>query len=151
MQLIQELADRRMEGILISPLNQGKEFEQQLLSLGIPVVCLGNYVADSISTVLIDEYRAARDAIQFIMSKAYQRVIFVCPPLSLEKSQNIYSHLQRRAGIRDEMLRYPDIELREVSGEDYLSKVQKLLGKKKDRTAVLCSGDIYALRIMRAL
>lgn len=150
-QRIQDLADRRMEGILISPLNQGVEFEQFLLSLGIPVVCIGNYVSDAISTVLIDEYQAARDAIRFITQKPYERIVFVCPPLQLNQEQNIFSHLRRSDGIRDEMLIHPDIELCTISGNDYLEQVNELMTKGMPRTAVLCSGDIYALRIMRAL
>ena len=40
--LIQGLAERQMEGILINPINKGKEFEDFLLSLHVPVVSDGN-------------------------------------------------------------------------------------------------------------
>ena len=60
MQHIRDFTDRRMEGILLSPISKGPEFEQFLLSLGTPVVCIGNYVSEQISTVMIDEELAAR-------------------------------------------------------------------------------------------
>ncbi len=40
--MIQGLAERQMDGILLSPINKGKEFGEFLLSLNIPIVCLGN-------------------------------------------------------------------------------------------------------------
>ena len=49
--LIQGLAERQMEGILISPINKGESFEQFLLSLHVPVVCIGNQVSGKITTV----------------------------------------------------------------------------------------------------
>lgn len=55
MQRIRDFTDRRMEGILLSPISKGPEFERFVLSLGIPVVCIGNHVSEKISTVMIDE------------------------------------------------------------------------------------------------
>lgn len=149
MQRLQELADRRMEGILITPVNQGKKFEEFLLSLDIPIVCIGNYVSDAFSTVLIDEYRAAMDAVQYILQHGYQNIIFVCPPLAFSKEQNVYSHLQRAKGVRDAMKKHRGASFETVEGADYIDKVEKLLDASQTKTAILCSGDIYALEVMR--
>ena len=146
---IQELADRRMEGILLSPVSKGPEFEQFLVSLNIPIVCIGNHVSDRFSTVMVDEAQAARDAVRLIISKGYHRIIFVCPPLAVQNERNVFSHIQRAAGFNAELDLHPDVERIIISGEDYFSQLSPVLKTLEKRTAILCSGDIYALNIMR--
>ena len=146
---IQELADRCMEGILLSAVNKGPEFEQFLVSLNIPVVCIGNYVSDRFSTVMVDESQAARDAVQLIISKGYQRIVFVCPPLAVQDERNVYSHIQRAAGFNAELDLHPHVKRMIISGENYFEQLSPVLETLEQRTAILCSGDIYALNIMR--
>lgn len=149
MKLIQGLADRQMEGILLSPLNQGKEFEEFLLSLHIPVICIGNYVSDAITTVQVNEKAATIDAVDLIVSKRYDQVIFVCPPLENKKNLNIYVHEQRLLGFQEAVQKY-SIQNQVIGKEDYLSEIDKIIRKKgREKTAFLCSGDSYALNVMR--
>lgn len=147
--LIQGLAERQMDGILISPINKGKEFEEFLLSLNIPVVCLGNQVSDNITTVQVNEMDAAVDAVELIVSKGYRNIIFICPPLAVKKEQNIYVHEQRVLGFGSALAKYPDITSFVVGEKEFLPAVKKILDGKKEKTAFLCSGDSYALNIMR--
>lgn len=148
--LIQGLADRQVEGILISPLNKGKEFESFLLSLRIPVVCIGNHISDAFTTVQVNEKSATIDAVNIIKSKGYERVVFVCPPLSLGKKQNIYSHEQRYIGFQTAIQEYPEMVTEVIGHSDYLPEVKRILNDNTQRkTAFLCSGDGYALDIMR--
>lgn len=147
--LIQGLADRQMEGILISPLNKGKEFEEFLLSLHIPVICIGNYVSDAITTVQVNEKSATIDAVDLIASKRYEQIIFICPPLNNKKNLNIYVHEQRLLGFREAVQKH-SIQNQVIEKEDYLAEIDKIIRKKgKKKTAFLCSGDIYALNVMR--
>lgn len=147
--LIQGLAERQMDGILISPINKGKEFEEFLLSLNIPVVCIGNQVSDNITTVQVNEMIAAVDAVELIVSKGYKNIIFICPPLSVKKEQNIYVHEQRLLGFRSALVNYPKLKSSIVGENDFLPAVQRIIDGKRERTALLCSGDSYALNIMR--
>lgn len=146
---IREFADRRMEGILISPYSKGTQFEDFLLSLGIPVVCIGNAVGDRISTVMIDEAKAAEDAVNLILSKGYERILFICPPLCYQDEQNVYTHLKRAAGFERMKALHPERQWEIISGNDYLAQLAPALQARKARTAILCSGDLYALHIMR--
>lgn len=149
-ELIQGLADRQMEGILISPLNKGQAFEDFLLSLNIPVICIGNHVSDAITTVQINEKAAASDAVELILSKGYQRVVFVCPPLENEKNINIYVHEQRLAGFKEAAAKHSGVHFEIIDKQDYITKIDKILKKnKEDKIAFLCSGDVYALNVMR--
>lgn len=148
--LIQGLADRQMEGILISPINKGADFEEFLLSLHIPIVCIGNQVSDTITTVQINEMAAAMESVDLIISKGYERVIFICPPLAVKEEQNIYVHEQRLLGFQAAAAKYPGMIWDVIGVKEYLIEVQRILEDNQGvKTAFLCSGDSYALNVMR--
>ncbi|MFH1513747.1 MAG: substrate-binding domain-containing protein, partial [Bacillota bacterium] len=44
---------------------------------------------------------------------------------------------------------HPERQWETISGNDYLQQLAHALQSRKVRTALLCSGDIYALHIMR--
>lgn len=148
-QHIQEFVDRRMDGILLSPVNFGSHFSAFLSSLNTPVVCIGNYVSDLFTTIMVDEAQATKDAVQLMLSKGYRKIIFICPPLALQDKRNVYSHVQRASGFQEEMSRHPEIESSIITGEDYIDQLNPVLSSLNTKTALLCSGDIYALNIMR--
>jgi LacI family transcriptional regulator len=135
---------------LINPINKGESFEQFLLSLHVPVVCIGNQVSGKITTVQVNEMVATMDAVKHIVSKDYEKIVFVCPPLEMKETQNTYTHEQRELGFRAAMGMYPDVEMNVIGRENFLQDVQSVckdgLNKK---TAFLCSGDSYALMIMQ--
>ena len=136
--LIQGLAERQMEGILINPINKGKEFEDFLLSLHVPVVCIGN------------EMVATMDAVKHIVSKGYEKILFICPPLEMKEVKNTYTHEQRELGFRNAMGMYPDVNMHVIGKNEFLQEVQTVCKNNLDkRTAFLCSGDSYALMIMQ--
>lgn len=148
--LIQGLADRQMEGLLISPINKGKEFEDFLLSLHIPVVCIGNHVSDLITTVGVNEEKAAMDAVELIVCKGYHSIYFICPPLSVRDKQNVYSHEQRLEGFKQAGEKHKDLYFGVIESPDYTREVTEILANNKsERIAFLCSGDAYALNIMK--
>lgn len=148
--LIQGLADRQTEGLLISPINKGADFEAFLGSLHIPVVCIGNRVSDAITTVQVNEMQATIDAVELIASKQYQRIVFICPPLAIGSEQNIYVHEQRLCGFQTAVRAHEGIQTDVIGDADYLTKVDEILRDSPDeKTAFLCSGDAYALDVMR--
>ena len=148
--LIQGLAERQMEGILINPINKGKEFEEFLLSLHIPIVCIGNQVSGKITTVQVNEMAAAMDAVELIVSKGYKKIVFVCPPLEMEETQNIYVHKQREKGFKAAMAIHPELKMKMIGKTEFLPEVERICARGlHEKTAFLCSGDSYALSIMQ--
>jgi LacI family transcriptional regulator len=149
--LIGNLVDRRVDGLILCPVNKGEEFRAFLKSLPAPSVVIGNYIAPDIPFAGIDERAAAIDAVELIASKGYERIVFVCPPLANASKENIYSHEQRLAGFYEAIGRHA-IASREVLGaDDYLDRLSPILGASDARTAFFCSGDIYALGAVRRL
>ena len=121
-----------------------------LLSLHIPIVCIGNHVSDSITTVQVNEMKAAIDAVDLIASKGYRKIVFICPPLAVQKQQNIYAHEQRLLGFGAAVQKYSHITSQIIGDQEYLRKIETILHENPEKkTAFLCSGDSYALNIMR--
>lgn len=148
--LIQGLAERQMEGILINPINKGKEFEEFLLSMHVPVVCIGNQVSEKITTVQVNEMAATMDAVKHIVAKGYEKIVFICPPIEMKEEKNTYTHEQRELGFKSAMGIYSDVEMHIIGKSNFLKEVQDICRKEIDRkTAFLCSGDSYALMIMQ--
>ena len=148
--MLQRLVDFRADGIILSPVSKDDSFASFLKELGKPVVITGNRIADDIPFVGIDEEKAAREAVRQIAGKGYERIVFVCPPLADRENENIYSHERRLNGCL--------AEIHEVSAEsevietwDYLKQVKKIMLGDHSKTAFFCSGDIYALDIMKTL
>lgn len=150
-QLINTLVARRVDGIILCPVNKGISFNKFINDLPVPVLVIGNMLSQSIPFVGIDEYEAAQEATETIISKKYERVYFVCPPLENNKKENLYSHEQRLKGFRATIEKYGNIESDVIDNWQYVSCIETLVKDKSKKTALFCSGDIYALNILRHL
>ncbi len=149
--LINSLVDRRTDGIILCPVNKGSGFQKFLKNLPIPVIVIGNMVAADIPFIGIDERKAARDAAQLIVSRKYERIIFVCPPLADKKKENIYSHQKRLEGFQDVMKKNPSVEHGVIDHWDYHADIDGILKGNPLKTALFCSSDTFALDIMKYL
>lgn len=151
-EILKKLVDYRVEGIILSPVSKGKKYAKFLESLEKPVVIIGNNVDANIPFVGIDEKAAAKEAVEHIHSKGYKNIYFVCPPLSDAKTENVFSHEQREKGFSEAVKSIKGLKSDIISGWDYLDKVKEIMdGRKGQKIAFFCSGDVYALEIMKAL
>lgn len=150
-QLINSLVGRRVDGILVCPVNKGPEFEKFLLDLPIPVVSIGNFISPKIPYVGIDDELGAKDATSLLISKGYEFIIFVCPPLSDKKNENVYTHEHRAIGFQEQLNKNKQVGGVIIDSWDYINMVDRILESSNKRTAILCSGDIYALQILKHL
>ena len=147
---IARLVDYHVEGIILSSVNQGVEYKKYLYSLNTPIVTIDNKIDEGIPFVGINEREAAKAASSQIISKGYQKVVFVCPPLSDRGTENIYVHEEREKGFKEAMMCSTEIDAVVIDQQDYLNNCANHLvdGVK---TAFFCSGDIFALELMKHL
>ncbi|MFR3823862.1 MAG: LacI family DNA-binding transcriptional regulator [Hungatella hathewayi] len=145
--LIRKLVDYHVDGLILSPVNKGEHFNNFLKSLDTPLIVIGNKVSDEIPFVGIDERRAAKEATDKILDSGYERVVFVCPPLGESREGNNYTHEQRLDGFGGNGGR--------SGGGDYKfgidEKEAASFWNNDCNTAFFCSGDIYAMDIMKHL
>lgn len=148
---LRRLADYRMDGIILSSINQGEEYKAFLEELEVPIVTIDNKIADGIPFVGIDEKAAAKEATISIMKKGYEKIVFVCPPLADQQEENVYVHEQRVEGFREAMASEPQKESALVGSADFLRECLEQLEGSKHKTAFFCSGDMFALDLMKFL
>lgn len=144
------LVDYHVDGIILSSINGGTEYKKFLQELETPVVTIDNRVDAGIPFVASDGYRAIQEAMADIMSRGYERIAFVCPPLADARKTNIYTHQERLAAYQDAMARKGKAPI-VFSDWDYLEKTEKYLRSSGKKTAFLCTGDMIALDMIEYL
>ena len=145
------LSSYRMDGIILSSVNEGAEYAKFLESLETPIVTVDNKIADGLPFVSIDQRAAMREAVEHILEmKKYERIVFVCPAMAVAGEQNIYVHRERKKGFEEAMAGAPGVQAEYVLNWEYLKQVEKL-AQDGIRTAFACTADDFALDIMKYL
>lgn len=147
--LLQALIGHRVDGLILSPANQGTEFWSYLKKLPVPAVVIGNRIGDGIPTVGIDEAGATEAAVRFIFARGYEEILFVVPPLDGKEPESI-GHRQRVDGYL-RAARELGFAQRLIAGSGYLEEVLGRMEERKGRPAFLCSGDVYAFEVLSRL
>lgn len=150
-QLINSLVDRRTDGIILCPVNKGEKFSKFIEELPVPVVVIGNTLSPAVPYIGIDDRKAAREATELILSRKYERIIFVCPPLENRNKENIYSHERRLAGFLEAVKAGKNAEYGIIDHWNFLADVDEVLKNNSRKTALFCSGDTFALDIIKHL
>ncbi len=148
---LERLAGLNVDGFIILPVGKGEEFEGYLASLNRPLVCIANRLSRKWPFVGLDDRKAVREAVTWIASRGYDRIVYVSPPLGDRHDVNLYTVKQRYLGYRDGLRRTlgsDDAWL--LRGHDYLARIDRL-DLRIGRTAFMCHSDIFALRILRHL
>lgn len=144
------LSDYRVDGIILSSVNEGEEYRKFLESLGIPIVTVDNRVAEGIPFVGIEQKNAMREITERIVQQGYEKLVFVCPPLSHRGEKNMYVHEERLQGFEEIVKTAPGIEVQYLLDWSYLEQAEAALLQGK-RTAFLCTSDNFALDLMKEL
>ncbi|MBQ8748562.1 MAG: LacI family DNA-binding transcriptional regulator [Oscillospiraceae bacterium] len=135
---IQNLYHMSVDGIVLCPANCGAEYERFLLSLGIPVVTIGNKL-NHIPYVGIDNALATKEALEGVLEKGYKKLIYVKPEL---QQRNTFAQTQRLDAF---------IAVCEKANVNYV--VTDLFNGEKELQAhipcaIICPTDIYAIKLL---
>ena len=146
---LSNLVERNVDGIILFSVCKGKKYEEFLRSLKKPIITVGNIISSQWPFVGINYRKGIKDAVESIVRRGYERVIYVSTPLDKKKVVNMYALEERCAGYLEAC---GDFNISHnamvIQQKNYLSELDKVLFKNKERTAILCSGDIYALEIL---
>lgn len=148
---IEYLINRKVDGIILFTVNQGEEFDAYLSRFHTPIVTIFNYVSSNWEYVGIRERQAMKEAVDYIVSKRYKQFVYVSPPLAYAGKSNIYTQEERFIGFME------GIELNNVpeplvlKDSNYLEKLQDYSFNSAEKTAIVCSTDLYALEVMNLL
>ena len=152
---LSHLSALQVDGIILVPINKGKEFNQRLKLLKTPVVTVGNSLESSaFPFVGIDDERAIHDAVVFIKGKGYRNIVYISPPLYGNTLVNEYGPVKRLKGFQRAMQKvYADSKPTIIKGDKYLKEINALIPHliQEGKTALLCSNDHFAIRVLDLL
>ena len=145
---LQHLESLPVDGIMIVPTGTGKQLTRLVQRLNIPTISLVNKVSDKIPFVGIDDRGAMYQAFELLVGKGYDRVVYFSPPLSYEGKENIYAVAERFEGYKMGVEAH-GMEQLVINQKRSLDALTTLVRSGTQRTAVLCSSDIYALQSLK--
>ena len=151
-QCIEQLVSRHVDGIVLCSVNGDNSYPQYLSNLNVPIVTITNKVSDKLSFLGIDDRKAMKDAVKFIINRNYENIVYISPVLSMRGQRNIYAQEQRCSGYLEAMNEAgSNFEPNIIQSYNYTKIISSMKFDKKHRTAILCSSDIHALEVMNTL
>lgn len=147
---IEYLDGRHVDGIILFSVCEVTKHAEYLKKLQIPVVTVYNKISDDFSFVGINAEEAMEHAVEFIVGRGYQRIIFLNAMISEKKRQhmNVYTLEERQngylCGIKKFNLHMPMI-LEGVYEDTLLELVKEC---RPYKTAILCINDMFAVEVL---
>lgn len=150
---ITHLLDRKVDGIILFPINKSPEFDKFLASIDVPVVTMINKVNRKLHHIGIDDRTAVSDTVNYLKDCGHKNILYVSTPTNATNSVNMYAVEERLRGFV-EACKNSGAEMNEksvIAETDYVKHVLKRMEESSPPSAIVCSNDIYALEIIRAL
>lgn len=147
---LKRMASYKMDGIILSSINEGDKYREFLEGLGIPIVSVDNRIAEGIPFVDISQRKAMKASTAKVIEAGYKKLVFVCPPIRGNANENIYVHQKRMEGFKQAVSKAGSkVEADYLLDWDYLKHVAKYEVSKD--VAFICTADEVALDIMMLL
>lgn len=135
---IQNLYHMSVDGIVLSPVGKGAEYENFLRSLEIPIATICNQL-EQFPYVGIDNRNAMREATRFVLDSGYDRLIYVKPNL---RGDNTFGQDARLSAF---------LHCVEAEQVDHvitdITRAETAL-KPGPRNAFICPSDILAIQLL---
>ena len=138
---IEVLDNAGVDGIVLSPINGGKEFSEYLKSWKIPMVTVGNKI-DGIKYIGVDNFSAMKELVYLVAGKGYKKIIYYA--LKTENGDNRYAPIQRMGGFLEATKDFGDIEFKVVYSKDECLKFAD------EKSAVIAYNDMQAVEVINA-
>jgi len=149
---LNKLSSLNVDGLILSSVNKGNEYTQYLNSIKIPIITITNNISKNIPYVGINDHDAAKEATQYILSKGYEKIIYISPPLELTGQVNLYSPEQRLLGFKKTFKNLTNNkEHIKITKKNFIPELDNHLNNIDIKTAIFCSSDMYALEVLNYL
>lgn len=148
-EIIDHLSGYKIDGMIIQPAVCTEKEEEFLRGLDFPVLVVGGAPLGALPFVGNDEREAARRAAEEIIRRGYDRMYFVFPDFADPKKE-FAGHRRRYDGFM-EAVHAAGLRGNVLGTENYACEAVRAVLEAKsrgERAAFLCSGDVYAAKIM---
>ena len=149
--LLEDLLARRVEGIVLNSAVREPGYGAYLRAQDTPILPVMNRIADSLPFMGFDEHASMKALVRYALDKGFRRFYYVCPPLRKADISNMDSLLRRKQGFDDEIAACPNARAEILQDSSYLDTLLAADFHSGDKPCILCTSDIYAVEIHRAL
>lgn len=149
------LEEQRVQGVLITPVDDANERLVRLRDRGVLVVLLDRRSTRAdVCSVSVDDRLGGELAMRHLIEAGHRRIAFVGGPWGLEQVRDRYEgarHALREAGLAEEHLRrFETASPTVAAGRDAASRILGL-PRSARATAVFCANDLLALGVLQEL
>ena len=154
-EIIENFKSKRIDGFIISPLRgEGVDYLylSNLLKENMPFVMLRNVINYPINLVDIDNYKAAHEAVSYLIRLGHSEIAYFSGPVhsghSIERFEGYKNALiENNIKIRDNLI----IEAGSYLADGYRTGKQFISSVDNLPSAVFCYNDLVAIGLMNAL
>ena len=151
--IIQDMRERRVDGLIICSASFSTEQRRKLLEYGIPIVMVNNQAAEEYRySIYHDDVDGSRQVTRHLIGLGHERIAYLGNSLSGRTT------LDRSTGFRQEMesagLAITAEHIHEVPGgrpEDSLAALDYFLNLPERPTALFCFNDMLAIGVLDGL
>lgn len=147
MECARRMASMHIAGLIAFSVLRDPSFYVELQKSGTPVVALGNPIGGGIPFVGIDDRAAMEASCAYVLSRGYQRIVYVAPLLEKAKTQNIAAQSRRYEGFLAAMAQ-ANVTMQVLNTYESYRESLAEIDTGAQSTAFLCPSDTYTLRCL---
>ncbi|MBF9016551.1 MULTISPECIES: LacI family DNA-binding transcriptional regulator [unclassified Oceanispirochaeta] len=149
--ILEHMVERNMDGILLFPAGKGSDLDDYLQSLVQPVICMGNKISENCRSSLIglDDRNILFSTASTLAENGYDNFLFVAPFIDESEGMNNYETDERFKGFSEALIE-KGLPWQYLKNWNYLQDIVRII-QGNQKTAVVCSSDIYALEVLKHL
>lgn len=148
---ISKLKTRWIDGLIVATMQPNSDHIFKLEEEKFPVVLVCRYYEDRISAVIVNNYSAAYDAVNYLIKTGNKHIAIALGSRELSIYENRYNGY-RDALVKNGMEVDPELVINETNGiNSFYYLTQSLIKSGKQIDAVFATSDHQAIVIMRAI
>lgn len=124
-----------VDGIILSAVNSGPEFENYLKAFGIPIVAIANDIK-AVPYVGIDDFAAMKALTEYVMENQYKNIIYFSPAIQYKDAYAQKKRFEGFIAAIPQQLSY-----------SVIVDIDKISESYSEDTVIICSNDYYALKV----
>ncbi|MBK5200727.1 MAG: LacI family DNA-binding transcriptional regulator [Spirochaetaceae bacterium] len=148
---MKKLSNMGVDGMVVATMRADSHHITELYIDNFPVVLTSRHFDNTIDAIIIDNYRAAYDAVKYLISRGYKNIAIALGNKELPLYANRY------AGYKDALLEAnltfnQEYVMEEINNTDsFYPLCTNLLKKHREIDCIFATNDIRAITCMRAI
>jgi len=145
------LEEQRVQGVLITPVDNTTPHIDRLMAHGIPVVLVDRAGRRHQCSVAVDDELGGRLAVDHLLERGHRSIAFVGGPFSIQQVTDRHRGAQAALAPRDGDAHLEVVETPSLKVADGQTAGQRLfdLSPQRRPTAVFCANDLLALGVLQ--